>query len=67
VTIERAQIGFKRGHVCARTAPENTKIPIRPIVDCRTQVRVGHPGARTIGRAVSVARTNPTALRANDR
>ena len=57
---------LKRGHACARTAPENTKFPIRPIVDWRTQMRVGRPGARRIRRAVYLARANLTALRAND-
>ena len=62
VTIERAQTWPERGHPCARTVPENTKFPIRPIVDWRTQMRIGRPGARRIGRAVNVARARIAAL-----
>ncbi len=62
VTIHRAQTRLERGRVCARTAPENTKIPIRLIVDCRTQMRIVRPGARRIGRAVTVARARIAAL-----
>jgi hypothetical protein len=36
------------------------------IVDWRTQMRVGRPGARRSGRAVNLARANLTALRAYD-
>ena len=62
VTIQRAQTRLERGRACARTAPENTKIPIRLIVDWRTQMRVDHLGARRIGRAVNVARARIAAL-----
>ncbi len=47
--------------------PENQKHRSRTNLDSVLPATVGSMGARRIGRAVSVARINLTALRANDR
>ncbi len=61
----RAQIGGSAVTPARAPTLGNPRNPSLSIVDWRTQMKVGRPGARRIGRAVNVARTNLTALRAN--
>ena len=50
---------FSFAHASDAAAPGNTKTTIRPIVDWRTQMRVGRPGAREILSGIGISLRAP--------